>query len=334
MNIDTLLLVDDEKMILRALERVFSDGDLRVLTAMSGDEALALLAENSISVVVSDNRMPGMMGTELLTRIKEISPDTGRIMLTGTADVATAMEAINEGSVFKFLVKPWDIKVLKSAVTKARARFNLVKALRRSDEATFLGIAKTIELKDPATRGHCDRVAGYALLIAEGLHLSKDRKLLIKHGGWLHDCGKIGVPDAILNKNNRLCDIELGILRKHPGWGAEVAKEALLHQTILNIIQFHHEQYDGNGYPSGLQGEKIPLEARIVAVANVFDALTSHRGYRKACLLDCPMDRVFATLGEMQAKELDPELVNILMAKIVATELPAWHGMGMRKVNE
>ena len=155
-----------------------------------------------------------------------------------------------------------------------------MQSLKKGDEYALYSLAQTIELKDAYTKGHCDRVAKYALAIADVLGLEDTLKEHIRQGSWLHDCGKIGVPEAILNYNGPLSSEQMDIIKKHPCWGADVVRLAHLSETVVNIILYHHEHYDGTGYPVGLKGEDIPLEARIVNVADVFDALTSERPYR------------------------------------------------------
>lgn len=307
-----ILIVDDDSGMRHSVKRLFRDSGLDLLSAASGAEALKLFADHTISVIVSDNMMPGMLGTELLARVRTISPDTVRILMTAYADLDTAIEAINKGEVYRFIVKPWDNDRFVQTVQEAMHRFEVVRSLKRGDEATLRSLAQTIELKDPYTRGHCDRVAAYALLIAASLNITEELMVLIRHGSWLHDCGKIGVPEAILNKNGRLSDSELDIMKKHPTWGAEVGSLAMLHPKILNVIRFHHEKYDGNGYPSGIAGDTIPLEARIVAVADVFDALTTDRPYREAL----SRQKAVEVMHSMKGNNLDPDLVDVFIGEL------------------
>ncbi|MEK7365939.1 MAG: HD domain-containing phosphohydrolase, partial [Candidatus Deferrimicrobiota bacterium] len=278
---DAVLLVDDEANILNALARLFLDRDVRVLRAGNGEEALGIVRREPVAVVVSDNLMPGMRGVELLSRVRDQSPDTARVLLTGYADLSTAIEAINRGEVFRFHVKPWVDEEIVRTVEEGVRRYQLVRSLRDGDEATLRSIAQTIELKDPYTRGHCDRVAAFALKIAEALGLPEGTRRAIKHGSWLHDCGKIGVPEAILNCPGKLSAADFEVVKKHPGWGAEVGRQANLPEEVINIILYHHERFDGRGYPTGAKGTEIPLEARIVAVADVFDAMSTDRPYAK-----------------------------------------------------
>jgi putative nucleotidyltransferase with HDIG domain len=182
--------------------------------------------------------------------------------------------------------------------------------LRINDEAVTRSLAQTIELKDPYTRGHCDRVADYALLLAKKMRLSDEMQKGIVYGSWLHDCGKIGVPEAILNSPEKLTEQEWLTIKKHPAWGAEVARQAELSPIVINVIQFHHERWDGEGYPSGVVGGEIPLEARIVTIADVFDALTSDRPYRKAFT----QAEAMKTMTDIAGTMLDPEITGLFLS--------------------
>jgi putative nucleotidyltransferase with HDIG domain len=307
---NSVLLVDDEANILNALARLFMDRDVRVLRAGNGEEALAIVRKEPVAVVVSDNLMPGMRGVELLSRVRNLSPDTVRVLLTGHADLPTAMEAINRGEVFRFHVKPWVDEEIVDTIEEGVRRYQVVRSLRHGDEAALRSIAQTIELKDPYTRGHCDRVAAFALKIAEELGLPEETRRAIKHGSWLHDCGKIGVPEAILNRAGKLSAEDFDVVKKHPGWGADVGRQAKLPVKVINIILYHHERFDGRGYPTGAKGKEIPLEARIVAVADAFDAMSTDRPYAKGY----EHAEAMRVLGVLRGAALDPELVDILLA--------------------
>ena len=307
---ETILFVDDEDYVLNAVARVFIGSAWRILRAASAEEALQIIGKEEIAVLVSDNLMPGIKGVELLSRVKSISPDTVKIMMTGHADIPTAIEAINRGEVFRFVEKPWDNAVLINTVTEGIERYRLLRSLRINDEAVTHSLAQTIELKDPYTRGHCDRVAEYALGLAKTMSLSSEMQRGIVYGSWLHDCGKIGVPEAILNNPSRLTEKEWLTVKQHPAWGAEVARQAELSPIVINIIQFHHERWDGQGYPSGISGREIPLEARIVTIADIFDALTSDRPYRKA-LTQVESKKIMTGIA---GTILDPELTELFLS--------------------
>jgi putative nucleotidyltransferase with HDIG domain len=308
-----VLLVDDEANILNALARLFLDRDVRVLRAETGEEALGIVRREPVAVVVSDNLMPGMRGVELLSQVRNLSPDTVRVLLTGYADLPTAIEAINRGEVFRFHVKPWVDEEIVRTVEEGVRRFQVVRSLRDGDEAALRSIAQTIELKDPYTRGHCDRVAAFALTIAEALRLPEGTRRAIKHGSWLHDCGKIGVPEGILNCPGKLSAADFEVVKKHPGWGAEVGRQANLPEEVINIILYHHERFDGRGYPTGAKGTEIPLEARIVAVADVFDAMSTDRPYAKGY----DREEAMRVMGVLRGAALDPQLVDIFLADLI-----------------
>ncbi|HEX8959956.1 MAG TPA: HD domain-containing phosphohydrolase, partial [Geobacteraceae bacterium] len=271
---ETVLFVDDSNFTLEVARGVFRNADFRLLTATSAVEALQIVRREEVAVVVSDNVMPVMSGVEFLSCLKHVSPDTVKVLMSAYADLASALAAINRSEVFRYILKPWKEEELVATVNDALRRHRLVLAMRKEDEDILRSLAQTIELKDPSTKGHCDRVAVYALLIAEALDLPKETQRDIRYGSWLHDCGKIGVSESILNGPWRLSREEFETMKKHSVWGADVAAKANLSETTCNIIHYHHEHFDGSGYPAGLRGEAIPLEARIVAVADVFDALS------------------------------------------------------------
>lgn len=307
-----VLFVDDEENILHSVERLFSGSDIRVLKACSAREALCILHREDVAVIVSDNLMPGMKGIELFSKARDTSPDTVRVLMTAYADLGTAIDAINRGEVFRFIVKPWEDDLLVSTVLDGIGRYRLVRSLRKADEAKLRSLAQAIELKDPYTRGHCDRVARYALMIAAALNLDERMRLEIKHGSWLHDCGKIGVPESILNYPGSLNEEEREVIRKHPVWGADVARQASLSKTIVNIILYHHERFDGGGYPTGIAGTDIPLEARIVSVADTFDAITTDRPYLKAYELKDAVNMLLS----IRETALDPQMVDTFTALV------------------
>ena len=303
----TVLFVDDEQSIRSSLERMYLErDDLRCLFAASGPEALAIMEQQEVWVVVSDYLMPGMRGIEFLSRVKARWPQAVRIMMTAYADLSIAIDAINKSEAYRFVTKPWNNQELMETVDEALMRYQLVKSLGTTeDETVYLSLAQTVELKDPYTKGHCDRVARYAVALAEQLGLEQQLREEIKHGSWLHDCGKIGVPERVLNFPGRLNEDDMESVMQHPRWGSEVARQAHLSETVVNVIMYHHERFDGQGYPSGLKGEEIPIEARIVAIADVFDALYSDRPYRKAYSLE----QVQEIMQEMTVTHFDPRLV-------------------------
>jgi response regulator RpfG family c-di-GMP phosphodiesterase len=309
----TILFVDDEQPVLNALGRVFAETDARCLFAGSADEAMRIVARETVWVVVSDNNMPGMSGIDFLAWLRGASPDTVRILLTAFADLATALAAINRSEAFRFVTKPWNNDELLDVVEEGLNRYLFLSSMRSGNEARYRSLAQTVELKDPYTRGHCDRVAEVACSLARAAGLPEPMIAHIRNGSILHDCGKIGVPEAILNFEGRLSPADFEVVKRHPGWGSEVALQARLPEVVVNVILYHHEQFAGGGYPSGLAGEAIPIEARIAAIADVYDALATDRPYRKGF----PPERVLSILDEMTATHFDPVLMALFREKVL-----------------
>lgn len=309
---EEILFVDDEEYILDIARQIFAERDITILTALGADEALDIIRKHEIAVLVSDNHMPGMKGIDLLSRVKALSPDTVKILMTGFADLETALDAINRVEVFRFIVKPWENTQLVGIVEDALERYRLIKSILRGDENMMRSLVHALELKDPYTRGHSERVAGYALMIAKCLGLPEEALTSLRYGSWLHDCGKIGVSENILNSDGPLDEAEIHIIRNHPLWGADMARKGHLTRTIVDVILCHHERYDGKGYPAGLAGEDILLESRIVSVADIYDALTTERPYRMAYT----RERALEMLISMKGNVLDPELVDCFVSII------------------
>jgi len=309
---ETILFVDDNNFTLQVLKDLFSGSAFRVLTADSAADAMNIIRREEIAVVVSDNIMPTTNGLEFLSSLKVHSPSTVKVLMSAYADLDSALAAINRSEVFRYILKPWQDDDIKSTVNAALNRYRLNQTMRREDEAVMRSLAQTIELKDSSTSGHCDRVAIYAGLLAEALKLPKDFQCEIKYGSWLHDCGKIGIAEEILNGAERLTDEEFETMKQHSLWGAEVAAKANLSTVTRNIILYHHEHFDGSGYPAGLVGEAIPLEARLVAVADVFDALVTDRPYRNRYDYSESMD----ILASMSGSNLDPALVRLFSGTV------------------
>jgi len=306
----TVLFVDDEPAIRSAIERMYLErDDVRCLFAASGQEGLDILGREDVWVVVSDYLMPVMRGVEFLSKVKGIRPDTVRIMMTAYADISVTIDAINKSEAYRFVTKPWDNKELMEMVDEALMRYQLIQSLEGAVEPVILSLAQTVELKDPYTRGHCDRVARYAVALAQAAGLNDEMIINIKHGSWLHDCGKIGVPEAVLNFPGSLTEDDFETIMQHPRWGSDVARQARMSDTVINIILHHHERFAGSGYPSGLIGEHIPIEARIVSIADVFDALYSDRPYRKAF----DFDRTIEIMHELTKTHFDPHLLELFL---------------------
>ena len=298
--------------MLRAADRLFSKHDLEILTAQSATEALRILQKESIPLLLTNQRLPEMLGTELIDQVHKLSPDTLSIILTGYSDLSSLLEAANTGKIFRFIVRPWkDSKLLKD-VGEALEHYQANNRHRKQKEQMLLALAQAIELKDHYTKGHCERVARYATEIAKEMGFPEEQIRDIRDGAWLHDCGKINLHEDILNNPGRVGEHQMLEIKKHPDIGAKMAEQAALPQRVVNIIRFHHERLDGDGYPQGLKGAAIPLEAKIVAVADIYDALTSDRPYRKACRAN----QVKQIMTGFRGCALETELVDLLMNKV------------------
>lgn len=308
-----ILFVDDEGSILKAARRFFVLRDVEILTAGSGNEALELFKNHDISVLVTDQRMPEMTGTELVEKVRHLSPETVRIILSGYTDLSALLEAINNGKIFRFMVKPWKDDDLLKYIEEALEQYQLNLRNRNQEEQMLLALAQTIELKDPYTKGHCERVALFAVEISRELGLPEDQIKEIRHGAWLHDCGKIGLHEDILNFPGRVDGEQMDKIRKHPEDGATIAEQAALPTRVANIIRYHHERVDGTGYPKGLKRNGIPLEAKIVAVADVYDAISSDRPYHKAC----SAEKAREIMTDFRGSSLDEELVDLFMETVL-----------------
>lgn len=309
MGLPVVLFVDDEPNILKSIARLLSGSNFTTITETDPEAVINQVISKDVAVIVTDYNMPSMNGAELLSKIKTVSPHTVRVLLTGCSEMSIAIEAINIGEVYRFITKPWDDAVLMRTVEDAVGHSLITQQLRSADDLTLLSLAEAIELKDKYTRGHCERVANYAVKIGARLGFTDEILVEIKKGSWLHDCGKIGVSDDTLTCEAILNPTQLLSIKNHPQWGHDIARHANFSSTVLNMIMFHHERFDGTGYPLGLCGVSIPIEARIASVADVCDALLTDRPYRKAF----QKERVIEIMIEGKYKEFDPDVVDALL---------------------
>ena len=277
----TVLVVDDE-----ALHRAFMKDTLEaeghsVIAVGSAEAALEVLASTRPDLLLVDVVMPGMDGFELCRQIKrrEATRLLPVVLVTGLRAAQDRVRGIEAGA-DDFLSKPVQVPELL-----ARAR-SLVLLKRYTDQlehavAVLYSLARGVEAKDPALEGHCERLAHYAVALGEALQLEPEALEALRRGALLHDIGKIGIPDAILMKPGPLSPDEWKVMRQHPLIGERICLPLKSMASVLPIIRHHHERWDGSGYPDGLAGEAIPLLARILQVADVFDALTTFRPYKQ-----------------------------------------------------
>jgi response regulator RpfG family c-di-GMP phosphodiesterase len=302
-----ILYVDDEPGLCRAFARLFrEDARLSVSTASTPEEAVDLIGRESFDVIVSDLRMPGMSGLELLATVRRTTPDTRRLLVSGYADFESALDAINEVGIDRLLTKPWQNEEVRSAINTAvdlallqRENVRVNRELRQRtaelerinqhldalvEERTsnlLDGLVSALDLRDSETQWHSRRVGRYARRLAHQMNISGRELDDIERGATLHDIGKIGVRDAVLLKPGPLDESEWAEMRRHPALGAEILKGIGFLERARLIPLHHQERYDGTGYPQGRKGEEICIGARIFAVVDTYDAITSDRPYRK-----------------------------------------------------
>ncbi|HSW38642.1 MAG TPA: HD domain-containing phosphohydrolase [Acidobacteriota bacterium] len=288
---EKILFVDDERSVLDALRRAFR-GQFEIHLAESGEDGLKLIQDQGpFSVVISDFQMPGMDGVAFLSEVGLIAPDTVRLMLTGCGQLDISIRAVNEGRIFRFLSKPCPLSVLKEAIGSALRQYHLVKtereyyALKKWNEGLgglIDAFARLIESKDPYTAGHQHRVSFLSVEIAKALELSAEETEQTRLAALVHDIGKIYVPVEFLNKPGLLNSAEQNIIKMHAQIGHDILKPVGFPFPIHTIVLQHHERMDGSGYPNGLQGADILPGARIVAIADIIEAILHHRPYRPA----------------------------------------------------
>ena len=277
-----VLVVDDSEPNATLLRRHLTRDGYAVAMAGNGETAIATVTSFRLDVILLDIVMPGISGFDVCRRLKA-DPSTRLtpvVLVTGLSDRANRLEGINAGA-DDFLSKPYDLVELKARVNSL-ARLKHYTDQLDSAEAVIVSLAQTIEARDAYTLGHCQRLASYATALGADLGLARDEIDTLERGGYLHDVGKIGVPDAILLKNDTLTDVERTAVQQHTLIGDELCSTLNALQPVRPIVRHHHERLDGSGYPDGLKGDQIPLVAQIVGVADVFDALTTERPYRRA----------------------------------------------------
>jgi putative two-component system response regulator len=309
-----VLIVDDEEAIQMVLNAGITRAGFECLVAGNSQDALRVLEDHHIDVVITDVNMPGMNGDELTKIVKE-KHDTDVIIMTGYVDDFTYEKAIETGA-SDFIEKPVGLqemvvrlkRVLKEReVQKERDRANeelgrSLMRLRRAIDGAVQAIALTVEARDPYTAGHQSRVAELACAIATHIDLTKDHIEGIRIAARIHDLGKICVPAEILTKPTRLTEIEFSLIKTHAQVGYDILKSIDFPWPIAEIVRQHHERMDGSGYPQGLPGKDILMEARILAVADVVEAMASHRPYRPCCGVDKALEEITKQRGILYDK--------------------------------
>lgn len=343
------MVVDDEKMITTTLSTMFKVMlKENVITYNDAEQALESkeLEGREVDLIISDFMMPKMNGLEFLKNVKQKSPDTVSILLTGYADKENAIKSINEVGLYYYLEKPWDnndlIKVVKNGLEKKELADGLREKYKELEESNreisrlyellkhdysketessknlIISLANVIEAKDKYTDGHTRRVGIISRKLGERLGMRSDRLNHLEIAGMIHDIGKVGVPEGILNKPGKLTEEEYEVIKKHSEIGENILKPLSSLKDCLDPVRHHHEKLNGSGYPDGLKGEALSLETRILGAADIFDALYSARPYRDKM----PMTAVREILlQEVHKGCLDGKIVKALFEMVDAGEM-------------
>jgi putative nucleotidyltransferase with HDIG domain len=341
-----ILIIDDEPNVLSVLHALLSD-QYECKTATSALEALGYLREDSYDLVLSDIMMPGMSGLELLEEVTRLCRDTVVVLISGNLNIQSAIEAMRRGA-FDYVTKPFNLSDVEAAVHRALRHQSLLKANQQYEQhledlvslrtnelsvanvnlnttleklymnyrATLRALAAALEARDVETKGHSERVVAYCMMLGKKLGLNDRELITLEHGALLHDIGKIGVPDAILLKRGALTEDEWNYMRRHVEYGSQILRGIDFLEGAGNIVAQHHERFDGSGYPSRLEGELICKGARIFAVADAVDAITSDRPYRKARPFEDAADELIRCAGA----HFDPDIVKAF----TAVPIDAW----------
>lgn len=310
----TLLLVDDDPDVLATLTRSFRKG-YKTLSANGGEEGIAFLNMHPVDLIICDQRMPHISGDQVLSHALQIQPDAIRILLTGYADVESLLTCVNEAHIYKYVAKPWDPAELNLTVVRALEALVLKRdldAARDQLESAYkdavVMLCLAAEGKDQDTSSHLYRVQHYTEALAIAIGIDSGTAAHMGLMSMLHDIGKLATPDAILKKPDKLTAEEWDIMREHPLAGVRILGNNPFYETAREISAGHHENYDGSGYPNGLKGDTIPLSARIVKLADVFDALTTQRPYKQPWSMKDALMHIESHSGVM----FDPAMVEEL----------------------
>ena len=309
----TVLIVEDDILINKLMEHLLIDEGYSVYTAFNGREGLEIFYKIKPDLVLSDIIMPYLDGYQLCSRIKSSEEFrlTPIILLTSLADNESKIRGSKAGA-DDFLIKPVN-RYLLSARIKSLIKAKILNEKLDNSWNLLFSLAKIIEARDPYTEKHSVRVAQLAQYFGEELNFSEAELDILSKGGVLHDIGKVGIPDNILLKKGRLKDNEFEIMKSHTEIGYNICKDLNSLKEISNIVHSHHEKYDGSGYPQGLAKDEIPLFAQIISIADVYDALSSDRSYRKKF----SDKEVIEIIISEKKKSFDPELVDIFIKKVI-----------------
>lgn len=329
----TVLVVDDEEPIRNALRKYLKQQQFEVYTAGSADEALQQLRLHKIALMLSDIRMPGTSGVDLVPQALEIEADLAILMLTAVNDATSAALCMQRGAM-DYLTKPIELADLGRAVQRALKRREMQlenrhlnqwlkeevttrtaelhrqqHRMERISTATLEALVNALEAKDPYLRGHSARVADLSANIATELGMNEEDVDRVRMAGRLHDLGKIGTRDAVVNKEGPLTAEEFEHVKQHVIIGAQILAPLTHLGDVVSMVKSHHERHDGTGYPDGLRGEEIPMGGRIIAAAEVYDALTTARPYQDKMTPEQAVER----MADLSGTVLDPKIYEALV---------------------
>lgn len=335
-GVASVLVVDDEEPIRGALRKFLTQQQFDVYTAGSADEALQQLRLHKISLMLSDIRMPGTSGVDLVPQALEIEPDLAILMLTAVNDATSAALCMQRGAM-DYLTKPIELADLGRAVQRAiKRRETLLEnrhlnqwlkdevttrtaelqrqqhRMERISTATLEALVNALEAKDPYLRGHSARVADLSANIATELGLTEEDVDRVRMAGRLHDLGKIGTRDVVVNKEGPLTPEEFEHVKQHVVIGAQILAPLAHLRDVVAMVKSHHERFDGTGYPDGLRAEEIPLGGRVIAAAEIYDALTTSRPYQEKLTPEQAVER----MADLSGTVLDAK-VHEALARIV-----------------
>jgi len=319
----SILFVDDETRILKVFSSLLTEAGYSITTASRADDALRLISDNRFDIVFLDQFLGPSRGLDVMRRMAEVNADLSYVIITGNGSADLAVEALKNGAV-DFISKPFLVTDLIKSIEYVKKRRKLDHERRdwlaelqlavneKTDELkkiythVLATLAQAMEQRDSGTYGHSRRVSYNSRLIAAALDLGEKDRDDLKTAALLHDIGKIGITDFILGKTGPLSEQERNVIKSHPFKGVEILRPLKQFDHILPSILHHHENFDGSGYPEGISGERIPLHARIIAVADTYDAILSARPYRAAS----DHGRAIAELVKFAGRQFDPDIVN------------------------
>lgn len=321
-----IIAVDDESGILDTLKVFLNKAGYGFVGITDPMEAIERVKVEHFDLMLLDFIMTPVHGDQVVEAIRKFNKDLYILLLTGHKDLAPPLETIRRLDIQGYCEKSdkFDqLLLLVESGIKAISQMNLIRKINIELKDTYSKLEKaymesvetlryTVEAKDTYTRGHSDRVSEYSVLLGNKLGLSEEDINTLKIGGLFHDIGKIGVPDSILLKTSKLTNDEYSEIKNHPSIGAHILSNATIFQNVIPIVKHHHERYDGNGYPGKLQGENIPYLARVAAIADAFDAMTSKRTYRDSLSLDIVKSEITRCKGTQFDPVLADEFLDIL----------------------